>query len=62
MDTKKYFYVTFMAQVDNELKEVKVGKPFRQFDTAVQFAESATKAWENSLSFKYVNYSVSFRE
>ena len=28
----KAFYVTFTAMVDNEYKEMKVGKPFKSFD------------------------------
>lgn len=58
----KSFYVTFTAMVDGEYKEMKVSKPFRKFDTAVQFAESATDAWNRvSGAFKYVNFSVSFQ-
>ena len=57
----KAFYVTFTAMVDNEYKEMKVGKPFKSFDNAQQFAESASEAWNKvSNAFKYVNYTVSF--
>lgn len=63
MNTEKRFYVTFTAQVDNEYKQMPVGKPFKSFDTAQQFAESAMDAWNRVSSvFQYVNYSVSFKE
>lgn len=56
----KMFYVTFTAKVENEYHEVKVGKPFKKFDTAVQFGESAMEASKNAFSFEYVNFMVSF--
>jgi len=62
MNTEKKFYVTFTAQIDNEYKEMPVGKPFRTFDIAQVFAESATEAYNRISSVcKYVNYSIAFK-
>jgi hypothetical protein len=62
MNTEKKFYVTFTAQVDTQYKSMPVGKPFKSFDTAQQFAESASEAWNRiSSDFKYVNYSIAFK-
>ena len=61
MNTNKFFYVTFTAKVDNEYHQVTVGKPFKRFDTAKQFGESAMEASKNAFSFEYVNFTVAFK-